>query len=85
MGCSSGAAPGSSKKKNKKNRRLDKPRPEGPVAAAAVAGGQSSRGKRPCQQRSDPGSCRVHPGACHSPTECREIQKLMERLRKRCD
>jgi hypothetical protein len=77
-GSSSVATPGSGKKKNKKNRGLDKPRARGPVAAAA--GGQSSRGKRPHQQRTDPGSCPVHPGARHSPTECREIQKLAERL-----
>jgi hypothetical protein len=45
-------------------------------------GGQNSHGKRPRQQRTDPGSC---PGARHSATECREIQKLAERLSKRRD
>jgi hypothetical protein len=78
-------APGSGKKKNKKNRGFDKSRVGGPVAAAAVAGGQNSRGKRPRQQRTDPGSCPVNPGAHHSAAECREIQKLTERLSKRCD
>jgi hypothetical protein len=43
------------------------------------------RGKRPRQKRTDPGSCPVHPGARHSATECREIQKLAERLSKRRD
>jgi hypothetical protein len=57
----------------------------GPVAAVAAAGGQSSRGKRPRQQRTDPGSCPVHPRARHSATECREIEKLAERLSKRRD
>jgi hypothetical protein len=85
MGGSSVAAPGSGKKKNKKNRGLNKPLAGGPVAAAATAGGQSSRGKRSRQQRTDPGSCPVHPGARHSATECREIQKLAERLSKRRD
>jgi hypothetical protein len=41
------AAPGSGKKKNKKNCGFDKPQAGGPVAAAATAGGQSSCGKRP--------------------------------------
>jgi hypothetical protein len=39
MGGSSVAAPGSGKKKNKKNRGLDKPRARAPVAAVAAAGG----------------------------------------------
>jgi hypothetical protein len=79
------AAPGSCKKKNKKNCGFDKSRVGDPVAAAAAAGGQNSRGKHPRQQRTDPGSCPVHPGACHSATECREIKKLVERLSKRRD
>jgi hypothetical protein len=83
-GCS-GAAIGSGKKKNKKNHGMNKPQTGAPVAAAGAAGGQNSRGKRPCQQLTDPGSCPVHPGARHSATECREIQKLMERLSKRRD
>jgi hypothetical protein len=77
------AAPGSGKKKNKKNRGFDKSRVGGPVAAAAAAGGQNSRAKRPRQQRTDPGTCPVHPGARHNATECREIQKLTECLSKR--
>jgi hypothetical protein len=79
------AAPGSGKKKNKENCGFDKARIGGPAVAAATTGGQNSRGKRPRQQRTDPGSCPVHPGARHSATECREIQKLTERLSKRRD
>jgi hypothetical protein len=79
------AAPGSGKKRNKKNCGFDKPRVGGPGAAAAAAGGQNSRGKRPCQQRADPGSCLVNLGARHSATKCHEIQKLVERLSNRRD
>jgi hypothetical protein len=79
------AAPGSGKKKNKKTRGFDKARIGGPAVAAATTGRQNPRGKRPRQQRTDPGSCPVHPGACHSATECREIQKLAEHLSKRRD
>jgi hypothetical protein len=79
------AAPGSGKKKNRKTRGFDKSRIGGPAVAAVTTGGQNPRGKRPRQQRTDPGSCPVHPGARHSATECREIQKLAERLNKRCD
>jgi hypothetical protein len=77
--------PAAVRKKNKKNRGFDKSRVGGPVAAAATAGDQNSRGKNPRQQRTDPGSYPVHPGARHSATECREIQKLAELLSKRCD
>jgi hypothetical protein len=83
MGGSSVTAPGSGKKKNKKNRGFDKPRAGAPVTAAAAAEGQNSRGKHPRQQRTDPGSCPVHHRAHHSATECREIQKLAECLNKR--
>jgi hypothetical protein len=79
------ATPGSGKKKNKKSRGFDKSRVGGPAIAAATTEGQNPRGKRPRQQRTDPGSCPVHPGARHSATECREIQKLAERLSKRRD
>jgi hypothetical protein len=79
------AAPSRSKKKSKKNRGFDKSRVGGPVAAAASTGGQNSRGKSPCQQRTNPGSSPVHPGARQSATECREIQKLTKRLHKRRD
>jgi hypothetical protein len=79
------AAPCSGKKKCKKNRGFDKARIGGPAVAAATTGGQNSRGKHPRQQRTDPGSCPVHPGACHSTTKCREIQKLAEHLSKRRD
>jgi hypothetical protein len=73
-GGSSVAAPGSSKKKNKKkNRGMNKPQTGAPFAAAAAAGGQNPRGKRPHQQCTNPGPCPVHPGARHSATECREI------------
>jgi hypothetical protein len=83
MGGSSAAARGGSKKKNKKNHGANKPHAGALIAAAAVAGGQNPCGKRPRQQRSYPGSCPVHPGACNSASECREIQKLVERVSKR--
>jgi hypothetical protein len=57
----------------------------GPVTAAAATGGQKPHGKHLRQQRTNPGSCPVHPGARHSTTECHEIQKLAERLSKRRD
>jgi hypothetical protein len=79
------AAPGSSKKKNKKSRGFDKSRVVGPAVVAATTGGQNPRGKRPRQQRTDARSCPIHHGARHSTTECREIQKLTERLNKRRD
>jgi hypothetical protein len=82
---SSVATPGSGKKKNKKNRGMNKPQTGVLVATVAVASGQNSRGKRSRQQRADPGPCPVHSRARHSATECREIQKLAERLSKRCD
>jgi hypothetical protein len=69
-GGSSVAAPGSDKNKNKKNCGINRPQAGAPVAAATTAGGQNSRGKRPCQQRTDPGSCPVHPGARHNALEC---------------
>jgi hypothetical protein len=79
------AAPGSGKRKNKKIRGPDKPQIGGPAVAAATIETQHSRGKRPRQQRPVSGSCPVHPGARHSATECREIQRLAERLSKRRD
>jgi hypothetical protein len=82
-GGSSVAAPGGSKKKNKKNCGANKPQTGAPVAAAITAGGQNPRGKRPRQQRGNPGSCPVHPGAHHSASECREILKLAKRVSKR--
>jgi hypothetical protein len=77
------AAPSGSKKKNKKNRGANKPQTGASIAAAAAADGQSTRGKHPHQQRSDPRSCPVHPGARHSASECREFLKLTERVNKR--
>jgi hypothetical protein len=68
------AAPGSGKKKNKNTRGFDKSRIGGPAFAAATTGGQNPRGKHPRQERTNPGSCPIHPGARHSATECREIQ-----------
>jgi hypothetical protein len=67
MGGSSVATPGSGKKKNKKNRGINKPQTGPLVAAAAAAGGQNPRGKRPRQQRTDPRSCPVHPGPATTP------------------
>jgi hypothetical protein len=52
---------------------------------ARVAEGQNTRGKHPRQQRTDPRSYPVHPGARHSTAECCEIQKLAEHLSKRPD
>jgi hypothetical protein len=43
------AAPGSGKKKNKKNRGFDKLRIGGSAVAAATTGGQNSQGKHPRQ------------------------------------
>jgi hypothetical protein len=83
MGGSSVATPGGSKKKNKKYRGANKPRTGASVAVAVAAGGQNPRGKHQRQQRSDPGSCPVHPGARHSDSECCEILKLTERVSKR--
>jgi hypothetical protein len=80
---SSVAAPGGSKKKNKKNRSANKPQTGAPVAAATTAGGQNLCNKRPRQQCGDSGSCPVHPGACHSASKCCEILKLAERVSKR--
>jgi hypothetical protein len=74
-GGSSVAAPGGSKKKNKKNRNANKPQ--------TAAGGQNPRGKHPRQQHSDPESCPVHPGARHSASEYHEILKLVECVSKR--
>jgi hypothetical protein len=73
---SSVAAPGSNKKKNKKNRDTSKPQSGAPVAAAAVTGGQNPRSKCPRQQGGNSGSCPIHPGARHAASECREILKL---------
>jgi hypothetical protein len=84
LGGSSVAAPGRGRKK-KKNHGMNRPPAGTPIAAATAPGGQNSRGKRPRQQRTDPGLCLVHPGARHSATKCREIQKLAERLSKRRD
>jgi hypothetical protein len=69
--------------KNKKNHSANKPQTGAPVAAAAAAGGQNLRGKHPCQQCGDFGSCPVHPRARHSTSECCEILKFTERVSKR--
>jgi hypothetical protein len=77
--------PGSGKKRNKKSCGMSKPQTGAPIVATAADGGQNSRGKCPRQQRTDPGSCPVHPGARQSATEYCEIQKLTEHLSKRRD
>jgi hypothetical protein len=56
----SGATAHGGGKNKKKKRDHDRPQSGAPVAAAA-AGGWDERGKRPRQQRSDRGSCPVHP------------------------
>jgi hypothetical protein len=48
-----------------------------------MAGGRDERRKRPRQQGSDNGSCRVHPNSRHSASECREILKLAKRISQR--
>jgi hypothetical protein len=78
----SGVATQGGGKKNKKNRSYDKLQSGAPVAAA-VAGGQDERGKRPRQQGSNSGSCHVHPNSRHSASECREILKLAKRISER--
>jgi hypothetical protein len=81
MGGSGPATQGSGKKK-KKNHGHDRLQSGTPIAAA-VAGGQGERGKRPRQQGSDSGSCPVHPNSHHSASECREILKLAKRISER--
>jgi hypothetical protein len=66
----------------KKNCGHDRPQSGAPVAVAAT-GGRDERVKRPRQQGSDSGSCLVHPNACHSALECREILKLAKRISER--
>jgi hypothetical protein len=48
-----------------------------------VTGGRSERNKRPWPQGGNSGSCPVHPNACHSASECREIIKLTKRVSER--
>jgi hypothetical protein len=81
MGGSSAATQGGGKKK-KKNHGHDRPQSGAPVAATA-AGGRDERGKRPRQQGSTSGSCRVHPNIRHSTSKCREILKLVKRIHER--
>jgi hypothetical protein len=71
MGGSGATTQGGGKKK-KKNRDHDRPQSGAPVAATTTWGWEE-RGKRPRQQGSDSGSCPIHPNACHSASECREI------------
>jgi hypothetical protein len=66
----------------KKNRGHERPQSAAPIVAA-VTGGQNERGKRPRPQRSNSGSCPVHPNSRHNASECREIIKLAKRVSER--
>jgi hypothetical protein len=64
------------KNKKKKNHGHERPPSTAPIVAAAT-GGRSERNKRPRPQRSNSGSCPVHPNSRHSAAECREIIELV--------
>ena len=78
-GGSGATVQGGGKKKKNKNRNRGEPHP-GPPVAAVAAGGQNAHGKRPRPQGGNGGSCPVHPTACHSAADYREIQKLAKRV-----
>jgi hypothetical protein len=69
----------SMKKKKSKNRGHEKPRFAVSVAAA-TAGGQGERGKRPWPQGYSGDTCPVHPKSHHRAADCREIIKLARRV-----
>jgi hypothetical protein len=78
----SGAVPRDGKKKNKKDRDYQKPRSTA-LVVAATTGGQDDRNKHPRPQRSNSGSCPVHPHGRHRAAECREIIDLAKRVSER--
>ena len=82
VGGSRATAQGGGKKKKNKNRGRERPQ-AGAMVTATVAGGPNTRGKRPRTQGGDSGSCPVHPTACHSAADCREIQKPQKQLVER--
>jgi hypothetical protein len=77
-----GAVSQDGKKKKKKNRGHEKPQCAALIVAAAT-GGWGERNKRPRPQGGNSGSCPVHPNACHSALECREIINLVKRVSER--
>jgi hypothetical protein len=70
---------GGKKKKKNKNRGHEKPQVAAPVAAA-TAGSQGERNKRPRPQGGSSGTCPVHPNSRHGAADCREIIKLVKRV-----
>ena len=74
----SGAIPRDGRKK-KKGRGYEKPQSTALVVAAATEG-RGDRNKRPRPQRSNGGSCPVHPNGHHNAAECREIIDLAKRV-----
>jgi hypothetical protein len=53
------------------------------LIVAAATGGRGDRNKRPRPQRSNSGSCPVHPNSRHNVVECREIIDLAKRVSER--
>jgi hypothetical protein len=53
------------------------------LVVTVVTGGRGDRNKRPRSQRSNGGSCPVHPNSRHNDAECREIIDLAKRVSKR--
>jgi hypothetical protein len=80
----SGAVPWDGKKKEKRDCDYQKSRSTALVVAVAT-GGQGDRNKRPWPQRSNSGSCPVHPNGRHSAAECREIIDLAKRVSERSE
>jgi hypothetical protein len=68
--------------RKKKNHDSERP-PSAALVVAATTGGRNERNKRPRPQRSNSGSCPVHPNSRHSATECREIIELAKRVSER--
>jgi hypothetical protein len=73
---------GGRKKKKSKNHGHEKPWFAVSVAAA-TAGGQGERGKRPCPHGYNGDMCPVHPKSRHRAADCREIIKLARRVSER--
>jgi hypothetical protein len=48
-----------------------------------VTGGRGDRNKHPRPQRSNGGSCPIHPNGRHNTAECREIIDLAKRVSER--
>jgi hypothetical protein len=69
-------------RKKKKGRGYEKLQSTALVVAAAT-GGRGDRNKRPRPQRSNGGSCPVHPNGRHNAAECREIIDLAKHVSER--